>query len=363
MLMLPVAPMATRFHSPVMAPRRTGSETLLALPLTPLVTPRPRAVSGDALVFGAMATPRPLPSTTLPTPRNAPSSARSDGVTNLRVSNIFVSGGSFEPSEPHLKCQLIGMLGLSAQAVVKKADGFQGAQNEGVWFVQDHGQDLVLKLVRSVPPLPGMQTEADNLVKMSWSFPTVVSDSTLAFPRHIFRVCRGASREHAYDLVVMQRAPGKALARLIEERCHSANVAGVYAILEKVGACLGDFHKRYERTQHGDFTLANVFVDDANGGRVTFIDFGTMGSGVREGDVEHFLKSLRARAKRLGAEFVSLGEKHFCQGYSSNAGATGPTTPTCIGLQPAEQFIAASGRVLLGRPQHQVTSKWCVGYP
>merc|ERR1712048_1138932 len=164
-------------------------------------------------------------------------------------------------------------------------------------------------------------TEAENLINMSREHPALVHDMSVAFPRQIVRVL-GSRQNHRYDVIVMEKAAGRGLGQVIQEKWRTGRVPDLLAILEKVGKCLGEFHQHYGGKQHGDLTPTNVLYDEASG-RVTLIDLGGMGSSSFENDVSYFSKSLSLSARLMDRQLEIQGVQHFKQGYAKASGGGG----------------------------------------
>merc|ERR1712151_1123617 len=153
-----------------------------------------------------------------------------------------------------------------------------------------------------------------NLIKISQEHPSILQDVSVAFPRQIVRL-RGSRQDHRYDLIVMQKAAGRGLGQVIQEKWRAGRIPELMAMLEKVGECLGDFHQRYGGKQHGDLTPTNVFYDEKSN-CVTFIDLGGMGTSSSESDIAYFSKSLSLSARLMGQQLEIQGVSHFKQGHA-----------------------------------------------
>jgi len=208
---------------------------------------------------------------------------------------------------------LLPVLGIQAGADIEKAKGVQGGLNDGIWFVRNGTEELVLKLVKFDPRRPEQLVEAECFKRLYRENPEIVHDAQVAFPHHILRLLgdRGVRR---YDLIVMAMAPGKVFSHVISSMWHGRRQPELMAALEEVGASLGEFHERYQKN-HGDLNTANVFYDEESR-RGILIDIGGMGRRVGDTDVEHFSKSLRQLANCYGEELFSEGIQHFQKGYA-----------------------------------------------
>merc|ERR1712176_1400901 len=178
--------------------------------------------------------------------------------------------------------------------------------------------ELVLKLVRNKAIFPGVPTEAENLIKISQEHPSVLQDTSVAFPRQIVRLL-GSRQDHRYDVIVMRKAVGQGLGQVIQQRWRAGRIVELMSILEKVGECLGEFHQRHGGKQHGDLTPTNMLYDETSG-CVTLIDLGGMGCSSCEGDVNYFAKNLSLSARLMGQQLETQGVQHFKQGYAKATG-------------------------------------------
>jgi hypothetical protein len=235
--------------------------------------------------------------------------------TALEVGDLEVRGG-FNPAQPQLKEQLLEALGADSGATVEAARGVQGGQNQGVWFVRSRSEDLVLKLVSHDRRRPASLIEGECVQRLAREHPDIVNDRAVAFPHKILRILDKGVRR--WDLIVMSRAPGQILATTIGNKWYGGRVEELMVILEKVGSCLGAFHRRYGKN-HGDMAPQNVFYDDKTG-LVTLIDVGGMGCKTADSDVEHFTASLRQLAGCYGPRLALEGVSRFTRGHAS-AGA------------------------------------------
>merc|ERR1712176_1640322 len=174
--------------------------------------------------------------------------------------------------------------------------------------------ELVLKLVRSQAIFPGVPTEAENFIKINHEHPSIVHDTSVAFPRQIVRLL-GSRQDHRYDVIVMRKASGRGLGQVIQQKWRAGLISELMSILEKVGECLGEFHQRYGGKQHGDLTPTNMLYDETSG-CVTLIDLGGMGCSSCEGDLNYFAKNLSLSARLMGQQLETQGVQHFKQGYA-----------------------------------------------
>lgn len=232
-----------------------------------------------------------------------------------RIAEIQVGCGKPDPMQNPIRSQLIVELGLSPHVNMKQSRG--GGQNEGIWTLEDGAHSYVLKLVRHQPVHQQATTDTDRLLRLASEYPCVVDDPDLAFPLKIFR-CRGPTGVHSHDLIVMRKAPGRALTEVIALKwSRGAGAKLVMDLLEKVGAFLADFHVRYGHKQHCDFHPTNVLYDEASE-KLTIIDVGNIGANACLGDLDHFIKGLAIMAKSLGKEFLVEAVNHFRAGYANS---------------------------------------------
>jgi len=209
-----------------------------------------------------------------------------------------------------VQSQLFQKLGLSANTTIQRLCQ-PGGRNLGVWLLHDRtsARHLVAKLVA------GEFNEGDQFVRLANEWPNIVNDPLLAFPMCILQEKR-PSGARAFDLIVMNPAAGLPLADAIGTLWYSGQNAKVLQIMEKTGACLGQFHARYSNRQHGDFQPSNVFYD-ARTDAITFIDLADIGrTNITSNDVQHFLESIRIISAAYGPQFCQLAQSHFQTGYS-----------------------------------------------
>jgi serine/threonine protein kinase len=280
----------------------------------------------------------------------APSSRNGD----LRVSDICIGDCPINPTDRAFQQQLLSKLGVDQRCTIEGLQGCGGARNEGVFILKSNGEELVLKLVKSQGLLPGLPTEAESLLELSRTHPTIGNDAALAFPRHIIRLL-GSCQECRYEIIVMPKAPGRALCNVITDRWRTGRVAEVMGILEQVGECLRGFHQRYGGKQHCDLTPSNVLFDEASG-RVSFIDLGGMGSNTSETDISYFSKCLRSSAQFLDPQLETQGLQHFQRGYEKGqvkriASVGSPLSPSTTFSSVRSPLSSATPRVVsVGSP-------------
>jgi len=225
-----------------------------------------------------------------------------------------MTSSHFDPTWPPLKSQLVSKLGLSQNATVEEMQGHRGGLNEGVWILRDNTQSFVMKLVKGSNSF-GMPTEAERFAKLFNEHPSIINDSSLAFPVKIFR-CAGLGLGKRLDLIVMRKAPGTLLASLIATMLSGNKTPQVMQLLDQLGRFLADFQFRYGNKQHNDFQPSNIFYDPATG-RFTLIDVSDIGpkTALAEADAERFTAALRLSSNCYGQNFYLEGKRHFEAGY------------------------------------------------
>lgn len=220
---------------------------------------------------------------------------------HLKLEDLQIGPGNFDPKQPHILSQLVAKLGLSSPAV-EPLQGFIGGRNEGVWILTDRqgarNEQYVLKLVSCHRIHHTLPTDTENFLKLSKDHPGLSNDKEIAFPLMLF-ACQGGGPRR-YDLIVMKSAPGERLCDLLNFMWQAKKMQNMMKILRCVGACLKRFHIHYGNTQHTDMQSANVFWDEATQA-VTFIDLGGMGLAAARPDNEHFKYSFRMMAEKWGA--------------------------------------------------------------
>merc|ERR1712187_377773 len=239
----------------------------------------------------------------------------------MKVGDLCIGDQPCRLADRAFQNQLFAILGVDQRATAEDLRGCGGAHNEGVCILKTPTEELVLKLVRSQAIFPGVPTEAENLIKSSQEHPSILQDTSVAFPRQIVRVL-GSRQDHRYDVIVMQKAVGQGLGQVIQQKWRAGRIPELMSILEKVGECLGKFHQRYGNKQHGDLTPTNVLYDETSG-CVTLIDLGGMGCSSCEGDVSYFSKNLSLSARLVGQQLETQGVLHFKQGYARAASGNG----------------------------------------
>jgi len=222
---------------------------------------------------------------------------------------------SMDLADAQIRAQCMVAIGADPHSRVEAMAGFHGGQNEGIWFFQSLGKEMVLKVVQGRSSHPTMLSEADNLLKIYAEHPDIVSDQFVAFPTKIVRV-QDHTGGHLCDVMVMPRAHGQLLALIIHELWQKRHFNELMRLFEKVGSCIAGFHRRYRGKQHGDLQPANIVYDSHND-KMTLIDLGGMGSNVMKSDEEHFLQSLTMLANYLGcSKLADDARRHFSNAYT-----------------------------------------------
>merc|ERR1719183_2806788 len=132
-----------------------------------------------------------------------------------------------------------------------------------------------------------MPSEADRFARIFQEHPSIVNDSSIAFPIKVFKC------DNSHDLIVMRKVKGQPLGDILALKRSSGQMHDVMQILKKLGSFLSRFHKSYNNKQHGDFQPSNVLYDESCGA-FTIIDMADLGNrSSAESDVSHFCQSLR----------------------------------------------------------------------
>jgi serine/threonine protein kinase len=214
-----------------------------------------------------------------------------------------------------LKAQIIAKMGMSQNASIRALSGKCGGLNDGMWIAEDvpSRTALVLKLAPS-RPRHGGASEAENFVRISREHPSIVNDTSIAFPLKVCS-CIGPAGDHPHDLIVMRKASGEPLGDVIALKRNAGGMPEVLQILRQLGMFLAQFHKRYGNKQHGDFQPSNIFYDSSSR-MFALIDIADLGHrSAVDGDVPHFIESLRILSSVYGQQFYSEGKRHFEEGY------------------------------------------------
>jgi len=231
----------------------------------------------------------------------------------LDVGVLRLGGSPFDPALHHVRSQLLAALGVCQSCSIKASEGFSGGMNEGIWFVDDGRDQLVLKLVKFDPTQPAQFVEADSFQKLYKETPELATDESVAFPLKILTIL-GSGNRRQHDLIVMRRVPGQSLDRVIFDYKQSSKMSDLKDVFKRVAESLCNLHLRYDGRQHTDAGPQNIFYDEATK-QVRFIDIGFIGLKTRKTDVEHFSGAIERLAE------VSYGDKllealsHFELGY------------------------------------------------
>lgn len=231
------------------------------------------------------------------------------------VEELLYSGSTFDPTVPGVRTSLFEKLNAPKQAtvVLMRQDG---GMNEGMWVLNSPSGSLILKLVPHERRHPMIPSEAEQFVKLAREHPAMIEDAALAFPVKIF-ACREQTREKpSFDLVVMRKAPGVSFADLVSRRCYKNQRAEMMRDLHAMGYFLADVHARH-KMQHGDFTLSNVFYDEATGTftMVDVSDFGPQLCAATESDTERFCNGMLILSRCHGEHLYTEGRPNFEAGY------------------------------------------------
>jgi hypothetical protein len=224
-------------------------------------------------------------------------------------------GSSVDPvRDPSLKSEILAKLGLPKTSKVDRLSDNCGGLNQGVWIIQDSSrqQTLVLKLVSSQGKIG--RSEAEKLIRLGHKFPSLATDDAVAFPIRIFS-CVNSIGKRCHDFIVMRKVVGKPVGDVIAMKWNAGQKAAVMKMLRELGSFLAQFHKRYGGSQHCDFQPSNVFYD-APSGRSAMIDIADLGDqSCSEGDVKHFVESLRLLSGAYGESFYNDDKHNFEEGY------------------------------------------------
>lgn len=258
------------------------------------------------------------------------------------TSDLQIGEQPFDPAAPAVRQQLLAKLGL-AEGTFELITSNIGGLNEGVWYLRTPARasagtpvqvetEFVLKLVCGKRRISSEPTEAENCCTLLKGHPTIQQDLMLAFPLKIFS-CFNSVGVKRYDLLVMRRIRGERVTDIIALGWPK-NRASVMHMIEKIGASLYEFQKRYGGIQHGDFQPSNVFFDK-DSEEVGFADVGGMGRPTMETDQEHFFASLRLLSKVYGPAFFLESKAAFEKGCARRQAAPGPATPGPAAPGPA----------------------------
>jgi hypothetical protein len=216
-----------------------------------------------------------------------------------------------------LKIEIFTKLGLPRSSTIELLSGNCGGQNLGVWLIKDATSQttLVLKLVRSAGQHGA--SEAAKLKRLAQKHPSLATDSAVAFPFKILS-CVDQCGNRSHDFIAMRKAAGAIVGDVIGQKWSTGRTAETMKMLRELGSFLARFHRRYGRDQHGDFQPSNVFFDSSSGS-FTLIDVADLGQSKTEGDVAHFVQSLRLVSSAYGEKFYIEGRRHFEEGYMMGA--------------------------------------------
>eukprot|EP00930_Biecheleria_cincta_P096007 TRINITY_DN87894_c0_g1_i1.p1 TRINITY_DN87894_c0_g1~~TRINITY_DN87894_c0_g1_i1.p1 ORF type:complete len:433 (-),score=69.35 TRINITY_DN87894_c0_g1_i1:74-1372(-) len=259
-------------------------------------------------------------STPRATSRSAPSRAATPQCTpraregTLDVGVLQLGGSPFNPTLPHVRSRLLAALGASQSCSIKASEGFAGGMNEGIWFMDDGTDQLVLKLVKFDPKQPAQFVEADSFQKLYKEIPELATDESVAFPVKILTILgSGNSRQH--DLIVMRRVPGQSLDRVLFDHKQRSKMSDLKDVFKRVAESLCKLHLRYDGRQHSDAGPQNIFYDEATK-QVRFIDVGFIGIKTRKTDVEHFSSAIKRLAEVSYGDELLEALSHFELSYA-----------------------------------------------
>jgi len=250
----------------------------------------------------------------LSTPWGDPRSIQTASATFI-VEDLQVNE-SYDPlQDPSLKADILSKLDLSQNSTLKKFSGHSGAQNQGMWIIQDvqTQSSFVLKLVHS-RGICGLPSEAQKLISVYKEHPDIVHDAAVAFPVKIFN-CLGPGSDHSHDFIVLRKVSGAPLSDVITDHYKQSRMRELMPILRELGAFLAQFHGRYGNCQHGDFHASNIFYD-ASSCRFTLIDVADIGNRlVKKRDAAYFVENLSKLS--VMREFFNEGKCNFEEGYKN----------------------------------------------
>jgi len=242
----------------------------------------------------------------------------------LSMEELWFDGHRFDPTLPAAKAQLISQLGLSPAATIDPMQQ-QGGLNAGIWLLTCPATPatLVLKLVNSQREHPELPTEAERYIRLAREYPFLAQDPALAFPVRIFRCCCREAGGSRHDLVVMPKASGQCLDEVVSQKWRCGQTASLMRVFEALGSFLASVHSRHGM-QHGDFTISNIFYNEASG-MFTMIDLADFGpqSLSEETDVDRFTKGIELLSKWFNSQMYTDGMRYFQAGYA--AGLAGPS--------------------------------------
>jgi len=197
--------------------------------------------------------------------------------------------------------------------------GFQGGLNEGVWQLGG----FILKLTTAERRHPAVPTEAEMLMKLHKVWPGIASDTDLAFPVAIFHLV-GPHGQRRHDLIVMNQAPGCSLTDYLACQLSCNKVHEALQVIDRLGAFLGEFHKRYDNHQHSDFTPSNVFYDESQS-KFTLIDVSGIApiqpGSSEDTDIYRFCISISLCAGAYGQVFSKEAPHRLEKSHNAATGA------------------------------------------
>lgn len=250
----------------------------------------------------------------------------------FEVAELHLRGHHFDPFAVSVRSQLLRHLGISPLASIEAYKGCYadttnqtiwfkaGNMNQGIWFLKDGEQELVLKLVKFDRFAPAhVMAEAEVFQKLHREIPDIANDSCVAFPSQILKVI-GPNNVRSHDLHVMRRVPGRQLDSILESYWKGGRRQDLMAIFRSFGEFLAAFHGRYGGRQHCDVGPQNIFYDEATG-KVALVDLGLMGAQLSKNDVEQFSGYIEQLSRMYGTELLTA-LNHFRQGYQ-RAGSGG----------------------------------------
>jgi len=228
------------------------------------------------------------------------------------MDELHLGGERFDPTRDPLKAQLLSKLHMPRTTLVEPMRG--GGCNAGMWILRGIDQVFVLKLTKS-DHMFGRPSEAEKFINLSRSNPSIVEDSSVAFPCKIFQ-CLRQDGSKSHDLIVMRKVPGMQVSEIIRQILHSSPQE-LMGMLERFGNFLDAFHKRHNGLQHGDLTPANIYFDQASNS-FTLIDVADLGpqNPVVKSDVQRFLSGLKGLSILFGQDIFSEGKARFEAGYN-----------------------------------------------
>jgi len=242
----------------------------------------------------------------------------------LDAGSLCLGSLQFDLRVPEVRSKLLAAIGARPDASLQEYRGgyademsnvwlLAGCMNQGIWFMKDGRDDMVLKLVKFDASKPVELRETAVYQRLYREIPEITNDSSVSFPTKILQIV-GAGNVRQYDLYVMRRVTGRTLESIIESYWKKNRQAELMEIFRRVGECLGKFHRRYGGRQHCDAGPQNIFYDELSQ-EVALIDLGMMGACLAKTDIEMFSDYVRQRWSSHTAEMLN-GLYHFWQGYN-----------------------------------------------